>query len=419
MKHAILPAIKNLFFVACILNCLPMAPDSLAVTKGFICVPVADLLGAPLLKPQKHYRTKTKQAQDSTSYETLPFACLEEHTPCPRIHQLLYNDIVTIEKYDGSNALINLRHLLSFNGKNHAPQTYWTNKKYIQEIDESNEKTSALAYLPPERRISFKQDSTCVVLKKPFAEQATGLTFSAGTRFLINQEAPPEDDTCSVYLYNPRKKTFITSFIPKNFLLEQVNTQEEKQQQYVNLIREWLEQEDAFIPYVWGGASFAHYLYVYDPATQHGFTDENEKKRHQIKTGFDCSGLILSAAQLCGIPYFYKNTTTLAHYLKEITPGETLKNGDLLYFPGHVQIISDSEKNLIIEAAGYKSGYGKVHEIPIADLFKNKKNSADLLAAFFAKEPLERLFKDGTSEIIKKFKLFRFSSVWQRYREKK
>jgi predicted DNA-binding protein YlxM (UPF0122 family) len=40
---------------------------------------------------------------------------------------------------------------------------------------------------------------------------------------------------------------------------------------------------------------------------------EYEKDIYSPKSGFDCSGLILPAAQICGIPYFCKNTAIIPH----------------------------------------------------------------------------------------------------------
>ena len=110
--------------------------------------------------------------------------------------------------------------------------------------------------------------------------------------------------------------------------------------------------------------------------------------------------------------YFFKNTTTLAYYLKPLALGEAAEKGDLIFFPGHVQIISDVEKNLIIESAGYKSGYGKVHEKKVGELFRNKLTINSLIAAYHAKEKLERLYKDGTVEILPYCKILRFSSLY-------
>jgi cell wall-associated NlpC family hydrolase len=231
--------------------------------------------------------------------------------------------------------------------------------------------------------------------------------------------------------------------------MQEVSDNTQKQLQYIQLIREWIAQKNGFIPYVWGGNSFTHYY------TDHDYTDhethnktqnrQNKNKQktiisqnssyHQdaqqdskqrrnyksysekydaIKTGFDCSGLILSATNLCNIPYFFKNTTTAAYYLKPLTHDNLVQDGDLIYFSGHIQIISDTKKGLIIEAAGYKSGYGKIHEIEVSRLFKHKTTIQDLVTAYYANEPLERINKDRSIEHIRSFKILRFSSVWEK-----
>ena len=46
--------------------------------------------------------------------------------------------------------------------------------------------------------------------------------------------------------------------------------------------------------------------------------------------------------------------------LPEVGPDQKIKVGDLIYFPGHVMIVSDLAKNLFIESAGYSVGFGIV-----------------------------------------------------------
>ena len=78
-------------------------------------------------------------------------------------------------------------------------------------------------------------------------------------------------------------------------------------------------------------------------------------------------------------------------------------------------VISDVKKNLIIEAAGYQIGYGELHELPCSVLFKEKTTLQDLVKAASNEEPIERIKKDGTTEIITKLKILQFSSVWQHH----
>lgn len=157
-----------------------------------------------------------------------------------------------------------------------------------------------------------------------------------------------------------------------------------------------------FIPYVWGGCSYT--TLCTDPYFQ--LKTVRAKHRPHAKprryfeyptchtqpyNGFDCAGLILRAAQASGIPYFYKNTFTILQNLEPLQPEDQIANGDLIWLPAHIMIISDVENNLCIEARHYAQGYGKVHETNIHKIFKDVNNYQALREAHFSQNLIDRL----------------------------
>ncbi len=50
---------------------------------------------------------------------------------------------------------------------------------------------------------------------------------------------------------------------------------------------------------------------------------------------------------------------------------------------------------MLIEARGYSSNYGIVHEIPLHHLFKDIKIIDDLISEYHHQKPLKRLNKEG------------------------
>ncbi len=128
-------------------------------------------------------------------------------------------------------------------------------------------------------------------------------------------------------------------------------------------------------------------------------------------SGADCSGMLLTAAQSAGISYFSKNTKALVHdHGKLLKKGEKIEKGDLIYYFGHVMVVSDLEKSLLIEAIGYEAGYGKVQEISLAQAFSHIKTYDDLMQAYRSKRFLKRLNSQGkpyrSVHGVKLFKLF-------------
>ena len=89
--------------------------NSFMEKKAVIIVPVADILSTPLL------------------YSDIPFACREndQEISCSRVHQLLFNDRVTILKEEGSSFLISTKQAFSFYGNKRMPQTCWIDKKQV------------------------------------------------------------------------------------------------------------------------------------------------------------------------------------------------------------------------------------------------------------------------------------------------
>ncbi len=361
--------------------------------KGIIIVPVADILSIPLL------------------YSEIPFACREndQEISCSRVHQLLFNDRVTILKEEGASFLISTKQAVSFYNNKRMPQTCWIDKKQVMLLEDLIKRKIHLSHIPAERIDKIIRNRTVLTLKKPFFEPITGFTFSVGTQFVILKKQKKQN---IITLFNPKTYICISQAIPKEYCIEEMYSAKDKQRQYVGLIQEWINAQEGFIPYVWGGTSFTSYT-TDEKIVVDNFSYRRPGSAESIKTGFDCAGLILRAAQICNLPYFFKNTTTLAYYLKPLALGEKIEKGDLIFFAGHVQIISDTEKNLIIESAGYKSGYGKVHQKKVGELFKNKPTLASLVSAYHAQEKLERLYKDGRVEVVPYFKILRFSSLYR------
>ena len=140
-------------------------------------------------------------------------------------------------------------------------------------------------------------------------------------------------------------------------------------------MRQWAKRKEGFIPYVWGGFSFTDTI-----KTTSCFLLKDETT--SPKTGLDCVGIIARVAQIYGIPYFYKNTTTIKQCLTPLARNSKLMTGDIIWVPGHVMIVADLTNHTLIEARGYDHGYGKVQEIPLNEEFKGINTYRDLIDAY-------------------------------------
>jgi len=347
--------------------CLLFLFSPLWAQRGFIRVPIADLIGDCL---------------GASAYTQLPYCGSnpDPFTVCPRMHQLLLHEPVEIIKEKNQQVCIKTSHLFFITKHNRHPHNlFWTLKKNIQ--------TGAYDNLPCR--------NASISLLHPFFSPKTKLAYSAGTAFAIKKITK---NTVVAWLFNAAKSKFETIIIPKNLCLLPVKEKNEKRTQFVKLCRLWATQD--FIPYVWGGTSYVEKrkdnFFIQEKVINNKklahVAFANEKKQ---KAGLDCTGLIWRAAQMCTIPFYYKNTTTIAHYLKPVKNKKHLQEGDIIWIRGHVMIVGSLKDNTLIEARGYNHGYGKVQEIPLHTVFKYIKTFGQLFTHQQKKLPFFRMNSRG------------------------
>lgn len=323
---------------------------------------------------------------------------------CRRAHQVLANEVVTILERQGQhfkiacdNAVYGLQDGIPLN-------TFWIHKKhliFLKQLDEEQ-----LSAIPGP--LGMVTDT--VVVHCPWEK------YSYGTRFVRD----PERDTADSYgikNIDPHTRVVQHMVIAHEVArIEQIASVQEKRNCFVQSAYELIRSaqfhgachevsEPRVIPYVWGGSSF---VYGYHDTFHLKHNRWERPGKHTPYMGYDCSELILRLGQSCGIPLVAKTTTMLAQMLKPLTRSDALEAGDIIWFPGHVIIISDIERDEMIEARGYKSGYGRVHCLKLSKCFRGIKNYRQLRQAYFRKRPLVRLKKDGSVEnVIKEFKLLK------------
>lgn len=333
-------------------------------------------------------------------------------TSCKREYQLLYNEHVEILYYDGLEACVRVPHIIYYdNDRSVYDNVYWTLSSNIISLDELALVGITGAYLPSKISFIYKQplDKQTVALREPFIHGE--YQFSAGTRFKIEENRV---DCATVNCFFIDRYNVVTKVsIPKN----KVNFAcdcflDARIADFILLLKQWANRDSGFIPYVYSGSSF-----LYTCLDEHVVYNEEDNSYHRPemtcypKAGFDCSCIISRASQICNLPYFYKDSMTIEKNLKTINPHLGLQAGDIIWFPGHVVIVSDLQRNLVIEARGYAAGFGKIHELPIDKMFEGIDSLASLQTAFFQQKPLRLLAADGSLRYeIPVYKLLSFKS---------
>jgi len=392
--------------------------------QAVVCVPVADLVGSPLTTQYPSLGTTI-----ADRYYQMPYCGSSKNggIVCPRVHQLLFNEVVTVIAAYEHQACITIPHLFYVTAASAEPQNlYWTLKSNVMPLDTIKTPAADQKIPPP---IDFKSPNVLherphiLALTHPWRDNELKMVFSAGTRFMYNPENST-DTEYAAYILHPKLCECKIHFIPRSHCaVYEPRTQEEAQAYFVTLLKEWAHPKHGNIPYVWGGCSyslvnteneFKEITTDLAPSTQ-GSWYEWPQCQKKVKDGFDCAGLIARAAQLSGIPYYYKNTLTLSLHLDELSAQDTLQEGDLIWIPGHVMVISNLKNNLFIEARSYVSGYGIVHEIPLEHVFKDITTYEQLVDAFHHKRKIVRMDRTGKEvQKIARYKLLKMNSTWKR-----
>lgn len=357
---------------------------------------------------------------------------------CPRIHQLLFNEVVEVVQEKGAEILVkipNAYHLyqkenssqkipdinLAQNQKNPPLNSFWTLKKNVLPLNSIAKQKNDLNKIPESLSFNSKHvdHKNVVTLSMPFTEPKSQISYSAGTRFVkILDES--DQATIKAYAFDAYNNHFKTIDIPSQLCIQHAKTNKDKIKQFVALIKQWANLDSGYIPYVWGGSSFIH-------------TSQQESKEISLcmnkvntsffaledfdfvpKAGLDCSGIINRAAQICGIPFYLRLSSSIATMLEELKHDEKLEDGDIIWKPFHVFIVSDIEKNLILESRGHGNGEGRVLEVPLHKVFKDIFTYGELVQAFHNKSTIYRLDKDGNIlQEVREFKLLKLASAWK------
>lgn len=324
----------------------------------------------------------------------------------PRECQLLFNEVVEVLESKGNYILVELPSSLCYHKEhNRIEREVWIVHTSVMPLS-ALEKKGISACIPPSIYFSFTSLAHCseniVTLTMPFDDPITKQYYSAGTRFVRTAQLDTPE-SYAVLVFNSQLMKEQTTWIPQSSAhLYIEKSPEELIDDFVALVQKWAHQEPEWLAYVWGGSSF---VYLVDSKEIHPGT---------IYCGYDCSGLIMRAAQIVGIPYYLRDSTTINHSLKPIDNNQMPRKGDIIWFRGHVMIISSVENNLLTQARGYGSGYGRLYEASLNTMFKGINTYADLMAAYKNHQPLQLLHRDGSeSREIQEFKIFPLLQLWQ------
>ncbi len=355
-------------------------------------VPVADLLS-------QKFSITGKYSLDE-QYAFLPLSEKQPAAVCCRATQLLFNERVTIVDQQGEQCYVETPfwHLKtsSFQSPSTRNNRFWTLKKNLLPLSKIKSEDE-MSIPPTDPETSLEK---IITLLLPWSCFETNNSYSAGTQFIATGQ---ENGQYRITLYDPQRSECVESFLPKTLcVISKKRSDKQKRELFLTTVQRWAHGIPHSIPYVLGGASILDTFKdapFYEKKMKVGKTKGTAFFRTECTsiphTGVDCSGLIRLACKVAGIPLTATNSKSIAHSLFELGPKSVPQNGDILFWKGHIAVISDKKQGLLIEARGYEHGYGLVQEIPYNNELKGIGTTNELMNAFIQKKSIQRLDRQG------------------------
>ncbi len=382
--YIILDSVLNKKIWLCSILCL--FTNVFAYRQVVVAVPVADLVSQPL-GLDCH-----SQAQVRAHYAQVPASWQQSSKECLRVHQAIFNEVLDVVSETPFELEVAIKN--SYYGPGDL-QTLWALKENFVFCDQAQ-----LQAVPAP--INYQHGyiaatSQIVTLKSPFYDFVTSKLYSAGTRFCCLEI---ESLHAKILINNFETGKICATYIPLFFchILYPDMTINTKKVDFVDILQSWArlvqKNQKYAVPFVWGGASFRAKASLINCKN----IINRPKSNHELAyRGFDASGLILRAAQIAGLPYFYKNSTTALANLHEVSSARLPKVGDILGAAGKgfIVVVSDVENNQFIRAAGVSAGYGYVVENSLNELFLGINTYRELVDCINAGESLTLIGVNG------------------------
>lgn len=398
-------------FLMALTICMGSYIFSSETSYAVVIVPVADTTG--------HFMGS------KNDYKKFAFAPNNGDHSCPRFHQLLFNEIVKIVKERGEEVEAEFLNVFYVDLLGRKSRGFWTLKKnllYLEKISpELISKTLPKPYTSDIVK-NISKTNKVLTLTLPWYDKVTQKNYSAGTRFVRNYKEDTKD-SYSIFLLNNNMQSVAALVKKTHAVIDVPDDSEKRVENFITLMKFWITQSEKkkqAIPYVWGGCSFIKTydsVFWLEKGKNHDvYTEAWMRPEKNIPfTGLECSSLIFRAAQICNMPYYLKNSATIASCLDHLGVQDKIMNGDIIWYPGHVVIVSDVKNNMVLESSGYMLGYGKVHELPLEKMFNNIQTFQQLKEALHNKAQLIRLDSEGKKyKTIKQFKVMKIRSIWTR-----
>lgn len=404
------------FFALLMTGCMraPTTSDGRTVVKA---LPKYAFVNAPVVDMLSRGPSKTSHTYSEGRYHHLPCSYRPSTSTAPnRLHQLLLGQIVRIVETKPFETLVEVPAAHIGSGGSIRPITGWVLSRHLIPTETLRKRKNQNFALADPHGLLGKKKKKHLALIHPYTISEAKLSLSAGTIFPLVAE---QKNTFLTHIWDQREKQFRELIIPKSAAYVQTEvSRPEAARRLIGLLRYWANQKEGFIPYVLGGGSWTH-NYREKRFSKKGNGKNLEYHRTEaidnMHSGFDCTTLIYTAAQIIGIPYTSRNTTAISHQLEEVKSGSPIEPGDILLYPGHAVVISSIKPLRLLQSLGYATGYGRVVEGLAKDYIGGISTLGDLKRALNEKKPLHLLGANKKLlKVQKTWAIYRFRSCWRK-----
>lgn len=378
--------------------------------QAFVVVPVSNVTGAPL--------SALSEEELAHKYQTMGCSWNTVKDEIPRIHQVLFNQRVEVTDIRDGLAKITVPNVFAINPKT-SPLNPFSRQKFsgwmlaqdLVAVDDVLSQSipssiDAFNFVPSSKHI--------VALVSPWQNQLDGQIYSIGTRFM--RDFNDTQDEFGVLWYDKNQKNFRRAVLARSLCYVQgCESFAQRRAHMVELANRLVDAKDTAIPYVWGGGS------VGLPAT--GAPELRQDGGGWVWPsavmpfmGSDCSYLVVLLSQVFELPYFCKNTTTLACYTAPIAINESVREGDIVWYRvgriGHIMMVSNVERAEFIENQGYiNGGAGRLRRGTLTQRFADAKTYAELLSRMRLGKTVGLMRKGNVVQEIKTLLIFSFQDA--------
>ncbi len=216
-----------------------------------VIVPVADIVG-------KSFAEIDPTTPVEESYRNIPFSPEVGPYSCPRTHQALFNEVGRVLEQRGEELLVEFTNFFWRKPSGECTSSGWLLARNVVPLEMLQNAGINNAIPEPIRFNKPYVTNQVLTLTMPWNHNETGMTFSAGTRF-VRVSRLDTDLTYGMCFIDPQGKKIVQARVDRDSALVNYPQDEEScRALFIEILKRWAHLSPNKIPYVFGGCSVVY-----------------------------------------------------------------------------------------------------------------------------------------------------------------